>query len=519
MNQTFLDVLTRQNPVPTVPHSKIATGGSTKIKVVYGPHKTQPWTGINLQNLIQGFGDVLRSHVHVPKTRNKDEMDNEKLIIYEEGSVTSLCEDWNEDLVQHALDGTRITLMESNLKEHLEKGMLQFKKNNGQGHVADEKRNLQKPDWCVYQKGEGDNDRTRFPNLVPGDSKPASKWRSEWIDNKDETLDRCARLVVQQVTKYMWLSKTRYGFVISEEELVPMRLSTFRSGVETVDKHMGDIIAGQIIDSSRGNLEEDDQFEDDEEDYENDDDGEYQPDPEIKLEANQRLAAFLRKSSNTTRLLVEYCRIPWTNYGPETLTINLTLWWLPMLAVQDSSIKETGTYTPLSNAVQASPWRSGDQKANDKVVSESPGELAAASRKRKAENSDRPVTRSRSRQAPVNDRRGSRASASRRVSTPPEPSFRPDPGDKGHRTAQDPARTPGGMFSRASRGRRNKGKATPTNSFTSVTPVTSSSRASRGRKNRGNDTPTDSFTSIASTRNSSPATEDGIYAVSFALSQ
>ncbi|KAH6645472.1 hypothetical protein BKA67DRAFT_664546 [Truncatella angustata] len=461
MTPTFLDTLTQRNPVPD---SRSEEGYSTKIKTVYGPHKVQPWTDVTWENLIGSFGEVLQRETYDLRIKDRDDIHPEKLNIYTESSVTSLGEDWNEKLVQNALDGTREALMATQLNERLAKGVVHFKKNNGQGHIPDEKGILQQPDWCVYQKGKEDYDKRRFANLVPGDSKPASKWKSDWIDCEDATLKRHAKLVMQQVTKYMYLGNTRYGFVISEEELVPLRLSTFHSDSETVDERIGDNLARQIVNATHGNFEEDEEAE------EADDQGdeEYRSQREISLEPFQKLADFLQDANNKTHLLVEYCRVPWAVHGTGALTVNLTLWWLPILAILDSSVREAGTYNPLSDTIPEAQRIISGETAGGEVNNDSHQRQAGISRKRKVDKLEQPVTRSKSQQSSVGNSQRSQPAAPRET---PVPSRRP------RRLAQDEATpisvwdrldTPGNMFSRRLRAKSRRSKRMLSDSFTSV---------------------------------------------------
>jgi hypothetical protein len=162
-----------------------------------------------------------------PKTRDANDIDSEKRRILEEGSVVTLTQTWSEEVVQHTLNGTREVLMKDHLGEPLSRKKVYFTKNNGQRNILNELGIRQKPDWCVYQRQQEDDEPVT--NIVPGDCKSAKKWKSEWINSDSKRLKKAARRVTQQITKYMFLGNTRYGFVISEEELVLVRLSKFYS--------------------------------------------------------------------------------------------------------------------------------------------------------------------------------------------------------------------------------------------------------------------------------------------------
>ncbi|KAK6082258.1 hypothetical protein SCUP234_03736 [Seiridium cupressi] len=444
MASTFLDWLTLPNPIPNSTPCK--DGPGTKIVTVYGPHKVRPWTDVTWENLNASFGDVLRKQADSPRIRNRDDIDSEKLTIYEEDSVTFLMADWTEKIVQHSLNGTRKPLMASPLKESLAKGTVHFIKNTGRGHLPDEKGILQKPDWCIYQKGQ------KFTYLVPGDSKPAMKWQSEWIECDDKSLRRKAALGIQQLTKYMYLAQTRYGFVISEEELVPLRLSTFDRSLETLNTSIQDNHARQILDSSGDNFEEDEWFEQD-----------------ISLQAGQELAAFLADADGKTGFLLEYGRIPWKNHGSGMLTINLTLWWLPMLAVQNASIEETQAYKPLSQDTEAEKLPVNNQQAAKVVNNRRLGFQAPRRLKRKAQNSSRAMIRPESRRTSVNhDSSDIHSTLQPRMFRSPRPGRTPRDDDAGPRGALDLSFSSDSIFPRRSTRKRTKGQAMMADSFTSV---------------------------------------------------
>ncbi|KAI3325368.1 hypothetical protein HD806DRAFT_520986 [Xylariaceae sp. AK1471] len=456
MVSTFLDYLTLPNPTPNPKPCK--EGTSTKISTVYGPHKVRPWTDFTWENLDASFGEVLRKQTDSPRIRDRDDVDSEQLTIYEEDSVTVLAQNWNMKVVQHALDGTRKTLMANHFKEYLAKGTLHLTKNTGQGHLPNEKGKLQKPDWCIYQKGQGNHDKAKFTYLVPGDSKPAKKWQSDWIECDDKPLRRKAGLVIQQLTKYMYLAQTRYGFIISEEELVPLRLSTFDRNSETIDRRIRDIHARQILGSTRGNFEEDDE---DDEGYDRFEQG-------IGLQSFQELAEFLTEANNKTGFLLEYCRIPWTEHGDGMLTINLTLWWLPMLAIQNSSIEETKAYSPLGPSTGQMNRSLSRRRAANKVENESLETQASSHRKRKAQKSDQPEARSKSRRTSMNYNSGNQPTTSHSTPFPSRRSSRVSRDGAIPKAALDLSFPSGDMFNRRSSRQRNKGEGALMHSFTSV---------------------------------------------------
>ncbi|KAI1271674.1 hypothetical protein F5Y07DRAFT_413377 [Xylaria sp. FL0933] len=150
----------------------------------------------------------------------------------------------------------------------------------------------------VYQEGQ----RGTVDNLIPGDCKPATKWKSEWLNGGSEPLKKKAHWVLRQATKYMCLGNKRYSFILSEEELVPMRLSIYTRDLEVEGRRVFRSRKGQLAASGR-----------------------------------------IRE----TGYILEWCSIPWSHEGADKLTVNLTFWWLSVLAIQSAALKEYGRYTPL----------------------------------------------------------------------------------------------------------------------------------------------------------------------------
>ncbi|KAK8126870.1 uncharacterized protein PG998_002629 [Apiospora kogelbergensis] len=288
MATSFLSYLRLPNPAAS--SSECKSGSSTLGSQQYRPDEVKPWEDLTLENLEKTFKDVLEHQMDEPRIRNAREISPERLILYEEGSVRTLAEHWNEQ-------------------------------NHGQGHIPNQDGQHQKPDWCVYQKKDEQSTKP-CPNLLPGDIKPAKKWKSEWITSSDPTMRRKAYLVLNQITKYMYLGGRRYGFILSEEELVAVRLSMFtRDPEENLElANDGSAAAAHMLDSLQdleGGPEED------------------------FADAQRRQGRFL-----------EYCGIPWRACGDDSFTVNLTLWWLTVLAVQDARIKSAGNYTSLGSLIR-----------------------------------------------------------------------------------------------------------------------------------------------------------------------
>ncbi|KAI0543205.1 hypothetical protein GGR58DRAFT_451120 [Xylaria digitata] len=344
MESTFLDYLTLANPNTTVQSRR---GESSRTRKVYGPDKQRVWKDITFENLSATFGTILSQAMNLPEVSNSSKIPAEKTKVVTEKSVKKIAALWNEPVVQYALDGTYELLSKTYPNVPFFRGKIQFTENDGRGHIVDEKGNQQKPDWMVYQMGQ---EGTIVDNLLPGDCKPATKWKSEWLNSHNKPLKKKANWVLRQVTKYMCLSNKRYSFILSEEELVPVRLSTYVRGCDAVGKRVSDNRYQQVT-TSGDNFEESD------------------PEDRVHSDAGSDISRIspekdpegsFADASRDTGYILEWCSIPWSHEGADKLTVNLTFWWLSVLAIQSSGLKEYGRYTPLSETTRGhSPefWR------------------------------------------------------------------------------------------------------------------------------------------------------------------
>lgn len=361
MATTFLEYLTQPNP-QTIIHSK--DGSSTRTAIKYGPDRCIIWEDITWDNLKATFGNVLKRPMQEPRVANATDVPPKKREIFREQSVTQLIVAWNEPVLRHVFEGTHDILCKTKHATSFRQGKLNLEANTGRGNVKNQKGKEQEPDWCVYQ--EVPELEPFYPNIVPGETKPSKKWKSEWVNSKKPAEKKMAYHAMSQITKYMWESRTRYGFIISEEELVLVRLSVF----------MRENVAGTGIENLNRSFEN---MDDEQEVAGSDDDADQISNPPSH--------ASFAESRRRTGLQVEYAGIPWTASGKDTLTMNLGLWWLPVLAVQGHVIKESGTYTSLRKRTRGkSPTFQLGQAELD-VLDRVYGEIPHA-QKRKAEKDE-----------------------------------------------------------------------------------------------------------------------------------
>ena len=154
-----------------------------------------------------------------------------------------------------------------------------------------------KPDWAGIQEENSHvvsidgKKQTRYFNILPGDTKLSTKWKSEDLLNDEENVNH--RMPVRQLLSYCDHAETRYGYLLSQEELVVFRFSqtprkTYKS-----------------------------------------------PNPPSLRKRGPSQAK--EGSANMIRH-VELKSIPWHLSNKDGLTINLALWWLHMMAAREHSV-------------------------------------------------------------------------------------------------------------------------------------------------------------------------------------
>ena len=223
-------------------------------------------------------------------------------------------------------------------------------------------RSKYRPDWAgVFRLP--DSIAYRPLNILPGETKLSSKWKSQDIrtgklsyidledeedndkhEHKDNTTNKGKDKEVRrslpewlkslrQIFTYCLRSKVRYGYIITDQELFVLRL---KAGPEHKPRS-----ARQKAKSIS------------------------------KIEGKDEKSSFDLSADPMVRRarehgILEYKAIPWSPQSTDfsghaqTLTVNLALWWLHLMALQDTSIDEC--YSPLGESEEAQGY--GEQFAS-----------------------------------------------------------------------------------------------------------------------------------------------------------
>lgn len=273
-----------QRPNPKIDNTwSIKDGRSgAKSKAVHGPHDSHllvdcmKWNGMGWKDLKPIFDDTLDLPVsNMPSFEDLLDYPRHLKEVSDEHSLDALISRWNYPVVSTAL---AVAQGHPDFKDTIDVNDYPYEisiATGGQAWIPEEKKLT--PDWggillsCRENNQPNNcNNARHYLNILPGDTKLSTKFKSEWGWKDQRFKDP-----VIQVFTYCRRASVPYGYIITQEELVVLRL------------FYGD-----------------------------------REDPNILTEGTKGC------------LYVEYKSVPWAKAADDGLTINLTLWCLHMLAAR-----------------------------------------------------------------------------------------------------------------------------------------------------------------------------------------
>lgn len=295
--QTLLDYLTTPNPPINSEHSW--TGSNTKstgtMWCAYS--KLKVWKDFKFDTLNELYKDLLYRVFNEEDLPNFNQKFPYHITeIRNENTLNSLLVRWNNAVVSAALAASQ----GHSLKDSESRGEGDiFMACGCQATIVPRQELMQNkkiPDWAGIMKNNVhvlcEGKRIMHTNLLPGDTKLSTKWKSQSIEKAKANPETNAP--INQVLTYCAHAQVRYGYIITQEELVVFRVS-------------------ERLKLSKP--------------------------PQRKPRYNPPMKLQLGKEKYAWHM--EYKAIPWElNGGPRSndLTVNLALWWLHMLAAQERSI-------------------------------------------------------------------------------------------------------------------------------------------------------------------------------------
>jgi len=353
VKQPLGDYLRRENPTLVCRACPPGSNTTSRIVEYLIPDHIKDWTDFQYESLRSIYGGVLNQVLEseflcqdfsaIPQKPFRE--------IYDERSLESLLTKWNHSVVSEALSKAQEQLYtnHSNMTIYMATG--------GQSRIPELVKEKRFPDWAGIQPAlsQADVQGTKISsiNILPGDTKVSKKWLSDDIVDgaldTDYTPDNWQR-PLKQVYTYCVRANARYGYIITDKELVVIRIgpSTQEETPASTQE------SSQGFDVAQTNSE--------------------------MLEAESSKGCFEYDEGNHYTLptpifnklkrdggMLEYKAIPWTNGNEgnplrahDSMTVNLALWWLHMMASVSSTIKER--YAPLREI--APPSCFGAQNSN-----------------------------------------------------------------------------------------------------------------------------------------------------------
>ena len=279
--QTLLEYLTLPNPaVDGEACSKGSNTKSTKREYSY-PREICDWEDFRFDTLNAFWdGDLGKALKEDFILQDFSEIPTFPFCHYfDENSLESLLVKWNQSIVSEALAKAQKFLDRGSNPVFMVKG--------GQTEPLPQKL---KPDWgCVRLRDSGPYLKRK--NLLPGETKVSPKWRSAYIDKRPGNSKRVWMRPINQIFSYCVENNTRYGYIITDAELVAVRV---RLGPQD----------------------------------------------------NPRASSKSVKVHARDNSILEYKAIPWTGIdedgreNSDKMTINLALWWLHLIATGKTEIEK-----------------------------------------------------------------------------------------------------------------------------------------------------------------------------------
>ena len=303
---TILQYLRKDNPPLKTQHCIRGKNTKSMHSLWVRPGEIRSWEDFDLESLraiysgelnevLQRRHPGLNDHANIPQFPFCE--------IRDEESLNTLLTKWTYSTVTDALVGAQ-----SFYQNRRRISMVKCAQADYPGSLSNFR-----PDWAGILRPTS---QTRPPNILLGDTKLNAKWSSDWIRQgpfQFTSGDKDWRQPLLQIFTYCTWANARYGYIITDAELVVVRVRPGSVGEsqEKDSQSETDTILNKLADDGS---------------------------PAAKA---QRYG------------ILEYKAIPWTNGAGETqdsvanMTVNLALWWLHIMAAENNAIEDV--YPPLRN--------------------------------------------------------------------------------------------------------------------------------------------------------------------------
>lgn len=206
---TMLEVLTRPNPQLRLTATSTSLTNSKwweKVQI----ENVSEWKEFTYETLMSGWGNILQDPTLV-KGELEEEITDTQRSISSENKVDSIAEGWNIKAIRASLKlGAQLLHPDSKYDIIIDKHRRKFRTHNGREAL---------PDMGIFYRAD------KVIDLVVGDNKTSRAWKSHValggrVNNTDTALRP-----INQITTYCKLGNTRYGWIMSDHELLACRVS------------------------------------------------------------------------------------------------------------------------------------------------------------------------------------------------------------------------------------------------------------------------------------------------------
>ena len=329
---SLIDYLKRPNPDVNSDQSWLGPNTSTPATPLrLHASDIVEWKDFNLETLLNIYGEILK----LPADDLPDfscSLPFHLIQIKDEDSLEALLIRWNNAVVSCALSvAQRPGKVGSPNERGIDTEEIHMAR-GGHACLPSETKNKKgvRPDWAGISRGKTHQGTKRhsYVNLLPGDTKLSSKWEStsKRVQSKLEF-----QKPWRQIFRYCLFANVRYGYLLTQKELVVVRIST-----KTGETNLG-AEAQPVRRSGRGLKSA------------------LQAAHKMQKQQMQMTVDQDDEDEPIFRGFLEYKSIPWTipkGGQDDELSINLALWCLHMMASKSRSIEKE--YADLREEYQAS---------------------------------------------------------------------------------------------------------------------------------------------------------------------
>lgn len=245
--ETLLDYLNRPNPtivrLEGVEDEKPPKKSNTNTRSWNKPTEIARWKEFDFETMMSIYDKVLRCTA----VRKHISIESNDLKAGGEEGIGRVIGKWNRAIVCEALEESR---------QHYQRpsGVTMVFRDQAQEAPGPSCKVKYRPDWATILTDMEQSWLQKPPSIMPGDTKCSWKWTSHEIREGPVThVPKQWMLPLSQIFTYCLRLKTRYGYLITDEELVVVRVGPCEDSPRTNGPRQRNLALEQL--ESNGKLE------------------------------------------------------------------------------------------------------------------------------------------------------------------------------------------------------------------------------------------------------------------------